>query len=256
MGCIDMEEHPKKVLTYKTYNKIGHLSKSRLGEGDHFVDAKTEKTATKELDDLLTLIIVQEKLDGSNVCVANVGGEIVAMGRSGYRCSESNQEQHRRFANWVQLKINHFQNLLMPGDRIVGEWLAQAHGTRYELEHDPFVAFDLFKGEDRCTYHDFLLNVLPWGFITPQVYHIGGSCSISRIEKLSSKIKSIHNAIDPIEGFIWRIETNGKFKNIVKYVRAQKEDGKYFKDGQEVWNCDNNFYFYPLSQYPVEAQCS
>lgn len=34
-----MEARPQRVLNYKTYNSIGHLSLSRLGDGDHHQDS-------------------------------------------------------------------------------------------------------------------------------------------------------------------------------------------------------------------------
>ena len=48
------------------------------------------------------------------------------------------------FGNWVYENEERFRNVLNEGEQISGEWLAQAHGTRYELKHEPFVVFDIF----------------------------------------------------------------------------------------------------------------
>ena len=90
------------------------------------------------------VIIVTEKLDGSNVCVVRVKGALVPLGRAGYPAISSKYEQHRLFANWVYERLNRFE-FLAEGERLCGEWLCQAHGTRYELKHEPFVVFDLMR---------------------------------------------------------------------------------------------------------------
>jgi len=36
-----------------------------------------------------------------------------------------------------------------------------------------------------------------------------------------------HGAIDPVEGAVWRCERNGVVDFLGKYVRQDKEDGKY-----------------------------
>ena len=43
----------------------------------------------------------------------------------------------------------------MAQHRTYPEWLALAHGTRYELKHEPFVAFDLIIGVERTIYQEF-----------------------------------------------------------------------------------------------------
>ena len=47
------------------------------------------------------------------------------------------------FAAWVEANAARFRDVLVDGERIAGEWLALAHGIRYELPHEPFVVFDV-----------------------------------------------------------------------------------------------------------------
>lgn len=236
-----MNQHPEKILDYKTYNKIGHLSKSRLGKGDHFIDKKAEETFLKQVLDNQTLVIVQEKMDGSNVCVVKHNGDLIALGRSGYKCSDSNLEQHRYFDKFVKRYKERFSSILPnEGDRIVGEWCLQAHGTKYPFtkEEELFYPFDIFlQKTHRLSFIDFFMLVSSVDFRSPKVLHLGGSCSINRGMKLLKKEISLKaHEYDP-EGLIYRIEKAGAFQNIAKYVCHHKEDGKYFKDGT-IWNID------------------
>ena len=63
------------------------------------------------------------------------------------------------------------------------------------------------------------------GITTPRVLHVGGAISIEAILKVLEP--SGHGAIDAVEGAVWRVERNGAVDFLGKYVRHEKEDGKY-----------------------------
>jgi len=226
-----------KPLGQKAYGSIPHLPYSRLGTGDHHIEEGQALIATKQTRDKNDLIIVQEKLDGSNCSVAKVNGQILALGRSGYLAETSPYEQHKIFARWVLSNKERFEKLLNEEERVCGEWLAQAHGTIYNLSHEPFVVFDLITKNERTTYHNFLLRVLPLGFVVPNLIHIGQSLSI---EKALKKIKlSGHGAVGEVEGVIYRVERNSRVDFLTKFVKQSKVDGKYLPEnnnGQIIWN--------------------
>jgi hypothetical protein len=163
-----------KPLGQKAYGSIPHLPGSRLGPGDYCIHEGQAKIATERARDKHDVIIVQEKLDGSNVAVAKVGGEILALTRAGYLATSSPYEQHHYFAAWVKENKKRFDNLLNEKERVSGEWLALAHGTRYNLTHEPFVAFDLITGTKREAYRDFEVMAKAFDFVIPNLLHIGG----------------------------------------------------------------------------------
>lgn len=228
-----------KPLGYKSYGSIPHIPGSRIGPGDHKCSQGQADIALKKPRDQKDLIIVQEKLDGSNCSVAKINGEIVALGRSGYLAESSPYEQHQIFAKWVVTQKQRFEKLLYEGERVCGEWLLQAHGTRYDLPHEPFVPFDIMIKHNRMLYHDFLLKVLPFGFTIPRLIHIGYSYPL---KKALEAIKiSGHGVIDEVEGAVWRVEREGRVDFLVKYVHPNKIDGKYLPEqngGVAVWNTD------------------
>ena len=90
---------------------------------------------------------------------------------------------------------------------------------------------------ERTSYHNFLLRVLPLGFIVPNLIHIGQSLSI---EKALKKIEvSGHGAVDEVEGVIYRVERNDRVDFLTKFVKQSKVDGKYLPEnnnGQTIWN--------------------
>ncbi len=193
---------------------------------------------------------MQEKLDGTNVGVALLDGVLYPLVRAGYVADTSPFEQHWRFAQWVYTNQDRFLAVLRNGERLVGEWLMQAHGTRYQLKHEPFVVFDLMLGVERARYDDLITRLKQSDFVTPTVIHRGGPLSIeAAMKKLNTY--GFHGATDRVEGAVWRVERNElanpgkngervwKADFLVKYVRPDKQDGVYLSEisgAAPVWN--------------------
>lgn len=221
-----------KPLGHKSYGSIPHLPGSRLGPGEHCITEGQRVICEEKARNKHDVVIVQEKLDGSNVGVAKIRGEILALTRAGYLASTSPYRQHHAFAFWVAGKSRLFAEILEEGERICGEWLLQAHGTRYRLSHEPFVAFDIMRVQQRVTFGEFMRRVsgkLP----VPHVIQVGRPLCIADAMSLLGP-SGRHGAIDEVEGAVWRVERKGKVDFLAKYVRPDKEDGKYMFD--EVWN--------------------
>lgn len=238
----------EKPLGRKNYGHIAHLPNSRMGPGDHKCHEGQAKIATEKPRDKNDEIFVQEKLDGSNVGVARIGDIIYPLGRAGWTASSSPYEQHRLFSNWAYENMERFMAALQDGERLVGEWLALAHGTRYELHHEPFVAFDLMVGEKRFPYDVFAERVQLGEFVEPYLVHRGAPMSVEEVLKQLGPYGH-HGALDAIEGAVWRVERDkptGKkgatvrvVDFLVKYVRPDKKDGCYLPDisGEDpIWH--------------------
>ncbi len=230
----------RKPLGIKSYGHIAHLPGSRMGPSDHHCHEGQARIATQKARDRHDHIIVQEKLDGSNVAVARLGDRIVALTRAGYIASTSPYEQHHHFEKWAHSNSERFLAVLQDGERLCGEWLMQAHGTRYALQHEPFVAFDLMIGDKRFLYDDFLARTALGEFVTPHLLHRGAPLSIVDALNLLGTY-GFHGALDPVEGAVWRVERNEQMRNdsnerrwvvdfLVKYVRPDKVDGAYLAE--------------------------
>lgn len=239
----------RKPLGGKSYGHIPHFPGSRMGPGDHKCSDGQLRIATEKVRDRHDRIIVQEKLDGSNVGVARIDGVILPLTRAGYVADTSPYEQHWRFGEWVYAHQSRFLEVLREGERLCGEWLMQAHGTRYVLPHEPFVVFDLIHGQTRVIQDELRDRVMPLGFIIPRTFHDGDE-PLSIREALEAIKKSGHGAIDPVEGAVWRVERNAQINRsqserawivdyLAKYVRPDKVDGCYLPEktgGEPIWN--------------------
>ncbi len=229
-----------KPLHRKSYGSIPHLPNSRMGEGDHHCTPGQAKIATEKKRDKHDTIIIQEKLDGSNVGVAKIDDLLYPLTRSGYVASTSKYLQHQIYYKWVLANYQRFDTILQNGERVCGEWLLQAHGTKYNLYHEPFVAFDIIdSSEQRLPYGEFIRRVHS-EFTTPHLVSLGEPISVeSAMERLGEY--GFHGAVDKVEGVVYRIERKGEVEFLCKYVRPDKKDGCYLEGvtGKEpIWNCD------------------
>lgn len=236
-------------LVAKNYPSIGHLPGSRLGSGDRQINSGQSRIATLTGHQCYpTQVIVSEKLDGSNVRILKQNGQIYAVNRSGYRASGSPYEQHQKFAAWVREREQIFQQYLKDGERLAGEWLLQAHGTRYQLPHEPLAIFDWFVDDVRLPYLDFERRIKPLqielGITIPKCLHFGEPIDVASVLKLLGEFGH-HGAIDPAEGAVWRVETQRSQMKwqvdfLAKYVRAGKVDGCYLPNlsacKEPTWN--------------------
>jgi hypothetical protein len=141
---------------------------------------------------------------------------------------------------WVIKNESRFKAVLKEGERLCGEWLIQAHGTRYNLPHEPLVIFDLMVATTRTTYDKFIDRVSVGDFITPKLLHQGTPLSIEQAMIILNNY-GFHGAIDNVEGAVWRVERNelvhrGRTERqlvvdfLAKYVRPDKEDGCYLPE--------------------------
>ncbi len=241
-----------KPLGHSNYGSIPHLSNSRLGKGEHHIPEGQQKIATLEVRDNKDLIIVQEKLDGANVGVAKINNELRMLSRSGHDCTTSIHPTHQYFVKFVRHNHSRFFEMLQEGERIVGEWLLVVHGTKYNIAHEPFVIFDFFTPQnERLTYHNFLLRVLPFGFVVPRIIRLGNPISVRKAIEILDKDKSYHGVLEneKIEGLIYRIERNNKVDYLCKYVRPDKIDGLHLDNENVVLNGILTIYEYLLDKF-------
>lgn len=226
-----------KPLGHKAYGHIAHLPGSRMGPGDHKCHEGQARIATERVRDRKDVVWVQEKLDGSCVSVAKIDGQIIPLGRAGYTAISSPFRMHHMFHAWAIEQWSTFDHLLRDGERVVGEWLAQAHGTRYDLTgRDPFVAFDIMRGTERVPFRYFINRVEELGIAAPAT--TPGPLSIeAAMEWLGPH--GFYGSIDPVEGAVWRVERSNAVDFLAKYVRPDKVDGSYLDSvtgGEPIWN--------------------
>lgn len=201
------------------YPSIPHLPGSRAAtdkvlqpaQARRFIDASFVST---------DVVIVEEKLDGSCVLVAREGDAIVALGREGGRAELSLNEGRRMFAAWVEANAARFREVLVDGERMAGEWLALAHGIRYDLPHEPFVVFDVFCKDERASREEVRWRTKRAKLVMAGLVHEGGPIAIEdAVKKLG---RGFSGAREAPEGVVFRIERKGRVIDVAKWVRGEQ----------------------------------
>jgi len=236
----DIVKKPAKPLGGKGYGSTPHLLGSRVGPGDWHIHEGQARILTESARDRHDRIIVTEKLDGSCVTVANLGGAAVPVTRAGYHAKDSPFKMHHMFADWVAEREDRFLSILEHGERIVLEWLAQAHGTRYRLEsRDAMgVCFAVMNGKRRLPHDEarrrFEVSGLVGAAVVSDGPPLSQAAAITALGPLGR-----HGALDPVEGAVWVCERKGEFDFIAKHVVPDKVDGKFLPvitGSGDVWN--------------------
>lgn len=218
-----------KPLGFKAYGSIAHLPDSRMGPADHHCHAGQSDICTKKARDKHDTIIVLEKLDGACCSIANIEGQIVPLIRAGFRAEEAFYEHLRMFGAWVNARPERF-DFIAPGSRIVGEWMALAHGTVYScLPEDPFVIFDYFDGRARRPYGDVQGAAYLAGLKAAPVLSEGRPVEIADALALMGAEGEFGAQGGP-EGVVYRVERKGHVDFLAKYVRPDKVDGAYLPE--------------------------
>lgn len=226
-----------KPLGHKAYGSIPHLPGSKRGPAD--------KGLTEQQASLLTqkcrpgdTVIVEEKLDGSCVAIARQDGKILPLIRAGYLADSSPYAMHHHFAAWVRNNEKRFAAMLSEGERLCGEWLSEAHGTRYDFtsfggSHEPFYAFDVIKDERRLTRKEIysrsdLAYFVQWA---PILWYGEAAFSVGEALEALNICGRTGCALDPVEGAVWRLERNGEVGFLGKFVRPDFPTGQYLNRG-------------------------
>ena len=173
-----------KPLGIKAYGKIPHLPGSKFSKDDVGLPVGEARFLLEKKKDKDDIIYVTEKLDGSNVAIAKINGRLQTLQRAGYPCMSSPYKMHHMFHRWVMQREDKFLSMLNEGERLNGEWLAQAHGTRYEIVDDlfdPFAVFDIMIGFDRIPLDETLSRCLNHDVNVAPFLHRGGPIPIENI---------------------------------------------------------------------------
>lgn len=229
-----------KPIGRKNYGSIPHLSNSKLGEKDYYIGEGQERILTKRKRDKHDSILVFEKYDGSNVGIAKHDNKIFALTRAGYEASTSPYRQHHLFAEWVAKHEMVFSYMLDNGERIAGEWLAQAHGLRYKIAAHPIVFFDYFDcNNQRLIHAELKAKAIEYGLPLPRQLHEGDSVTVETLLPILNKKTKLIQSIDLPEGMVYRVERKGKVDFLAKWIRSDFPTGIYCIDVDEkdlVWN--------------------
>lgn len=219
----------------RNFGNISHLPGSRLKDsGDTVIDEKLIKYFTEGVQfRKRDKVFVTEKVDGANIGVYKSGGKLYPIMRKGFDVRGSSRGFLREFGDFVSDNAERFDKLLKDGERVCGEWMIKTHSLFYDMDHEPFIVFDIIKGIDRPTYDEVVTRALDCGFKTTGLVNKGEASVEHALELMG---KGFHGVCGgKPEGLVYRYERDGRYCMAAKYVSNSTVDGEYMDD-ENAWN--------------------
>jgi hypothetical protein len=207
------------------YPRTPHLFGSKGTDDDkHLGDAESARFVTDPS------LIVEEKLDGTNVGVHFTGdGEVVLQCR-GHLITEGMHPQYDLFKQWVAVKRFVLEERLEDRYILFGEWLYARHSVHYRGLSHYFYEFDIYDKQigNFLILERRLALLEGTGLHTVPVIHTGAIdrellASLIGPSRFNSLFENpITGQIDHLmEGLYLRTEAKGVVTGRAKYVRPE-----------------------------------
>ncbi|MDB5350120.1 MAG: ligase [Planctomycetota bacterium] len=207
------------------YPRTPHLFGSRGTDDDkHMGEAESLRFVADRS------LIVEEKIDGTNVGLHFTAGGAMALQCRGHLITEGMHPQYDLFKQWASVKRPVLEDRL--GDQFIlfGEWLYARHSIHYHRLPHYFFEFDIYHKEAGAFLSlDRRLGLLEGtGIRTVPVLHTGAT-DRARLEAMIGRSHFDGRFEDPLtgridermEGLYLRTEAGGVVTGRAKFVRPE-----------------------------------
>jgi len=173
-------------------------------------------------------VIVEEKVDGANMGISIIDGNICVQNRSHY-VSSSYHPQFKLLNMWIEIHENELKQIIPQDSILFGEWLYACHSINYQSLPDYFLAYDLFDIKTTSfVSRDVLKNLLKGTTIFQVPVLFNGKITKEELLKLVGAKSKFFDGEN--EGVYIRVCKDGKTTHRAKIVR------KNFIVGDEFWS--------------------
>jgi len=208
------------------YPRTPHLFGSKGTDDDKHLGAKESRAFLS-----MPSLIVEEKLDGTNVGIHfTPAGRLVLQCR-GHEITEGMHPQYDLFKQWTAVKRPVLERMLEDRLILYGEWLYARHSVHYTALPHYFFEFDIWDKEAACFLDlDSRLGLLQGtGLQTVPVIHRGPLLKEDQLRSLigpSAYGAAFDNPLSGMtdnfmEGLYLRTEANGRVTGRAKIVRPE-----------------------------------
>lgn len=165
---------------------------------------------------LNTPLVIEEKLDGSNVAIWLERGRVRVAGRGGLDAMDR-AGQLGRLRAWVAERGDALGDLLREGEVLYGEWLWLQHTIAYDSLPDWLIVLDLWSPSTGfLDVEERDRRVTSLGLQVPPLVHRG---EIGSLRELPARCSAARWAPVRMEGMVLRRESGGRLVERAKWVR-------------------------------------
>ncbi len=207
------------------YPRTPHLFGSKGTDDDKHLGPEESKAFITD-----SSLIVEEKLDGTNVGIHfALSGRMVLQCR-GHEITEGMHPQYDLFKQWTAVKRPVLEALLGSRFILYGEWLYAKHSVHYHRLPHYFFEFDIYDkdAEQFLSLEKRLAILRGSGLTTVPVLH-RGAASLDQLRSFIGPSAFDSRFDNPVtgetdnlmEGLYCRTESNGAVNGRAKMVRAE-----------------------------------
>ena len=210
---------------FSKYPRTPHLFGSKGTDDDRHLGPRESAVFVKD-----TSLIVEEKLDGTNVGIHFLTSGRLFLQCRGHEITEGMHPQYDLFKQWTAVKRPVLETMLQDRFILFGEWLYARHSVHYRALPHYLFEFDIYD-KDAAVFLSLerRLEMLEGtGILTVPVVHRGAATE----EKLQSLIgpsfygaEFAHPGAGPtdnrMEGLYLRTESDGGVTGRAKIVRPE-----------------------------------
>ncbi len=178
-------------------------------------------------------LIVEEKIDGTNVGIHIAEGELILQCR-GHLITEGMHPQYDLFKQWAHAKRNCWEEMLGEQFILFGEWLYAKHTIAYRRLPHYFFEFDIYDKQEQVflPLQQRLERLQNTGVETVPVVHQGKVTNQKELTSFIAESKFDSEFIHPVtgrpdtlmEGIYLRIESETEVTARAKMVRPEFVD--------------------------------
>ena len=207
------------------YPRTPHLFGSKGTDDDKHLGPEESRAFIAD-----SSLIVDEKLDGTNVGIHFTRSGRMVLQCRGHEITEGMHPQYDLFKQWTAVKRPVLEAMLTDRFILYGEWLYARHSVHYLRLPHFFFEFDIYD-KDAEQFHSLekrLLMLQGSGVITVPVLH-RGAASLDQLQSFIGSSAFDSRFDNPItgqtdklmEGLYCRTESNGAVSGRAKMVRTE-----------------------------------
>jgi RNA ligase len=214
---------------FTKYPRTPHLFGSRGTDDDkHLGDAESLRFVADPS------LVVEEKLDGTNVGIHFTSGGRLVLQCRGHEITPGMHAQYDLFKQWTMAKRHVLESMLEDRLILFGEWLYARHSVHYRRLPHYFFEFDIFDKDQQAflALAERLALIEGTGVLTVPVIHRGPATSEKLVELIGpSRFDSVfENPLtgrtdNLMEGLYLRTEDAGRVVGRAKMVRPEFVEG-------------------------------
>lgn len=222
---VNLPEIKNEKIIPRNFGKIHHLFHSEMcSDDDVRVNMEMQTMFTLKKRKFSDVVIVTEKLDGSNMGIVKLNGVLYPINKSGYDCRNMGirkselQLLGESWATWLDVNYDFYDSIIGEGERLVYENCAIQHSLPYKFKKEPMFLLAKYTSDNKkVSYIELTKFAKQHNIQMPTLLSYGPAIQPELIiSQYLSDIKSYRGG--SFEGVVYNYEIDDRHETCAKMV--------------------------------------